>query len=87
MNQFNVVLICRNSEGAPCAYPARIACTTEQHDGVEYVDALCEQAEKDGFIVENEVPTIVNPGDPLWEPFTYVYDDSDWAKAPLVALV
>lgn len=86
MKPYNVVLICRNSEGAPCAYPARIACTPEQHEGVEYVDLLCEQAEKDGFIVENEVPTIVNPGDPLWEAFTYVYDDSDWDKAPLITL-
>jgi hypothetical protein len=87
MNQFNVVLICRNSAGAPCAYPARIACTMEQHEGVEYVDDLCEQAEKDGFLIEYEIPIIVNPGDPLWEPFTYVYDDADWANAPLIAIV
>jgi hypothetical protein len=86
MNEFPTILICRNSEGAPTSYPARISCTVEQHDEVEYLEALCKHAEDNGHIVDNEIPMIINPGDPLWEVFTYLYDDNDWKVAPLITL-
>jgi hypothetical protein len=85
-NTFPVVLICRNSNGSPTSYAANIMCTMEEHDEVEYMEALCEKAEEDGYVIDNEVPVIANPGDPLWEPFTYVYDDEDWKNAPVITL-
>lgn len=86
MKEFTSILICRNSEEAPTYYPARISCTIEQHNEVEYMEALCKHAEDNGYIVDNDIPMIVNPGDPLWEPFDYVYDDNDWKNAPLITL-
>ena len=53
---------------------------------MEYLEALCKHAEDNGHIVDNEIPMIINPGDPLWEVFTYLYDDNDWKVAPLITL-
>ena len=83
---YNTVLICRDSNGAPSSYPARIQCSPDQFSEVEYLDALCEKAEADGYCVDNEIPMVVNFGDPLWEPFSYVYDDADWDNAPLIVI-
>jgi len=86
MNIFPIVLICRNSDAAPASFIANVRCTIEQHNEVEYLEALCEKAEEMGYIVDNEIPIVVNSGDPLWEAFGYVYDDNDWKQAPLISL-
>ena len=86
-NTYKVVLICRNGQSAPVSVPYRVSCTPEEFDGVEFMDDLCLDAETKGNIIDSEFPIVVSEGDPLWEPFSYVYDDEDWANATLIDLV
>jgi hypothetical protein len=86
MKTFPAILICRNTDGLPTSYPANISCTSEQQDEREYIDVLAEKAEAEGFIVDTDIPMVVNPGDPLWETFTYTYDENDWKNAPTITL-
>ncbi len=84
---YNVVLVCRNSEGAPISVPYRVSCTPEEYDEVEFMDDLCLDAEAKGYVIDSEFPIVVADGDPLWEAFTYVYDEADWDNATLIDLV
>lgn len=85
-NIYNVVLVCRNKDGAPTSIPYRVDCTPEQFDEIEYLESICNAAENNGNLIDSEFPIVVADGDPLWEAFTYVYHDDDWAKAEVITL-
>lgn len=79
----NVMLVCRTAEGQPTFFAAKVVCTSEQYDEVEYLDAVCEAAEQAGFVITEEIPTLCDDADPLGKILDY---GADWDTAPTITL-